>query len=59
MAEEKEDKGVISVRPPEDSDIKERLGKLAESTERSMNYHAVKAIEEYLKKQPSKNKSHK
>jgi predicted transcriptional regulator len=51
MADIKEDKGVISVRPPEDSNIKERLIKLAEDTERSMNYWAVKAIEEILKKQ--------
>lgn len=57
MAEEKEDKGVISVRPPEGSDIKERLNALAESTERSMNYHAIKAIEAYLdKKQNAKTK---
>lgn len=48
--EEKEDKGVISVRPPEGSDIKERLDLLAKNTERSMNYHAVKAIEAYLDK---------
>lgn len=54
MAEEK-DKNVISVRPPEGSDIKERLAKLAEEQERSMNYLAVKAIEEYLTKhQPKK-----
>lgn len=50
MEEVKEDKGVISVRPPENSDIKERLVKLADKTERSMNYWAVKAIEELLKK---------
>lgn len=50
MTEEKEDKGVISVRPPEGSDLKEKLAKLADDTERSMNYHAVKAIEEYVKK---------
>ncbi len=50
MSDEKEDKGVISVRPPEGSDIKEKLSKLAEDTERSMNYWAVKAIEELLKK---------
>ncbi|HRP30480.1 MAG TPA: hypothetical protein PKV73_01245 [Agriterribacter sp.] len=50
MMEEKEDKGVISVRPPENSDMKERLSKYADDTERSMNYHAVKAIEEYLSK---------
>lgn len=50
MNDEKEDKGVISVRPPEGSDLKEKLSKLADDTERSMNYHAVKAIEEYLKK---------
>lgn len=56
MVEEKEDKGVISVRPPEKSDIKERLNKLAEETERSMNYHAVKAIEEYLFKHPTSKK---
>lgn len=54
MTEEKEDKGVISVRPPEGSDMKDKLQKLAEDTERSMNYHAVKAIEQYLTK--SKNK---
>jgi len=50
MEDVKEDKGVISVRPPEDSDLKERLAKLAFDTERSMNYWAVKAIEELLKK---------
>lgn len=50
MEEVKEDKGVISVRPPETSDMKEKLAKLADATERSMNFHAVKAIEEYLKK---------
>lgn len=54
MQDVKEDKGVISVRPPEDSDIKEKLQKHADNTERSMNYHAVKAIEEYLKKYLSK-----
>lgn len=54
MTEEKEDKGVISVRPPEGSDIKEKLNSLAELTERSMNYHAVKAIEAYLEKNRSK-----
>ena len=52
MADEKEDKGVISVRPPEGSDIKERLDLLAKDTERSMNFHAVKAIEAYLNKFP-------
>tara|TARA_R110000868_G_scaffold46222_1_gene152869 strand:+ start:217 stop:387 length:171 start_codon:yes stop_codon:yes gene_type:complete len=56
MAEEKEDKGVISVRPPEGSDIKERLNELAESTERSMNFHAVKAIEAYLDKKQKEKK---
>lgn len=50
MADEKDDKTVISVRPPEGSDIKEKLAKLADETERSMNYWAVKAIEELLKK---------
>jgi len=50
MAEVKEDKGVISVRPPENSDLKEKLQKLADETERSMNFHAVKAIEQYLSK---------
>ncbi len=50
MEDVKEDKGVISVRPPEGSEIKEKLAKLAENTERSMNYWAVKAIEELLKK---------
>lgn len=50
MIEEREDKGVISVRPPENSDLKERLSKYAEDTERSMNFHAVKALEEYLTK---------
>jgi len=54
--DEKEDKGVISVRPPEGSDIKERLNHLAETTERSMNYHAVKAIEAYLLKNNLKTK---
>jgi predicted transcriptional regulator len=56
MGEIKEDKGVISVRPPEDSDIKEKLQKIADDTERSMNYHAVKAIDEYIKKFPKQNK---
>lgn len=50
MSDEKEDKGVISVRPPEGSDLKEKLQKLADNTERSMNFHAVKAIEQYLLK---------
>ena len=50
MTDEKEDKGVISVRPPEGSDLKEKLQKLADDTERSMNFHAVKAIEQYLVK---------
>lgn len=50
MQEEKDDKGVISVRPPEGSDIKEKLQKLADQTERSMNFHAIKAIEQYLVK---------
>lgn len=55
MAEEKEDKGVISVRPPEGSDLKDKLQKLADDTERSMNFHAVKAIEQYLiKTKPKK-----
>jgi predicted transcriptional regulator len=56
MAEEKEDKGVISVRPPEGSDLKDKLQKLADDTERSMNFHAVKAIEAYLSKNKSKGK---
>ena len=56
IMDEKEDKGVISVRPPEGSDIKERLNVLAEQTERSMNYHAVKAIEAYLLKNNLKTK---
>ena len=50
IMDEKEDKGVISVRPPEGSDLKQRLNDYAEATERSMNYHAVKAIDEYLTK---------
>lgn len=40
----------ISVRPNKDSDLKERLQKLSDKTERSMNYHAIKAIEQYLQK---------
>jgi predicted transcriptional regulator len=48
------DKSVITVRPPKDSGLKERLLKAAEKVERSMNYIAVKAIEDYLKKQKSK-----
>lgn len=56
MQDEKEDKGVISVRPPENSDMKEKLQKLADDTERSMNYHAVKAIEQYLIKSKLKSK---
>lgn len=54
MSEEKEDKGVISVRPPEGSDMKEKLQKLADDTERSMNFHAIKAIEQYLVKNKAK-----
>ncbi len=56
MIEEKEDKGVISVRPPETSNLKELLLKCADETERSMNFHAVKALEEYLFKYFSKSK---
>ncbi len=48
------DKGVITVRPPKNSDLKDRLGKAALKVERSMNFLAIKAIEEYLKKQKSK-----
>jgi len=44
------DKSVITVRPPKDSGLKERLLKAAERADRSMNYLAVKAIEEYLRK---------
>lgn len=48
------DKGVITVRPPKNSDLKDRLGKAALKVERSMNFLAIKAIEEYLKKQKYK-----
>lgn len=44
------DKKVISVRPPKDSNIKVRLEAFAQKNERSSNYYAVKAIEEFLKK---------
>jgi predicted transcriptional regulator len=50
MSEKKNDKNVISVRPPNGSPIKERLQTLADKTDRSMNYWAVKAVEELLKK---------
>ena len=50
MAAKKEDKGNISTRPPKGSTLKQRLQTLADKTERSMNYHAIKAIEQYLQK---------
>ncbi len=54
MAIERKNKGVISVRPPEGSDMKDRLILLAKKTERSINYWSVKAIEELLKKEKIK-----
>ena len=48
------DNRVIFVRPPKGSDIKEKLTELAKRQERSLSYLAVKAIEEYLKKNKSK-----
>jgi predicted transcriptional regulator len=48
------EKGTITVRPPKKSDLKNRLIKYSERMERSMNYIAVKAIEEYLKKSKPK-----
>lgn len=44
------DKKVISVRPPKDSTIKDRLEAFAKKNDRSSNYFAVKAIEDFLKK---------
>lgn len=45
-----QEKTVISVRPKRGSDIKPRLEAYAKKMERSANYFAQKAIEQFLKK---------